>query len=851
MATSPNQGIMGLQEDYFSKGMLPPEMGLEVADGIMQNLDPQLPKATADLMSSVSAGLSQLTDDELDIFIQLVQQLYDEPESYAQNRAELISGGDLTEEDLPLEYDPEALSMLLLVLRKEQQSRSKNMMPGQGNTPPMPMAGAAPEMMQPPQGFARGGIAEAARIVAGSGRNGDTMLAHITPREARLLRRHGGSGTINPATGLREYGFFSFLKKAWNAVWQPVKKVLNTTVGKIISQVALNILIPGFGSIIASGLQTAAAGGNFGDIVKSMAISGATSFLSGGLAKQGFPSPIQNQLDSLASGLQITTDVGKAALNQGVVTTGMGLVQGQNLKDAATAGITAAATVQAADFGSKLLTPQAEPRIFREEGPAAPIFEGGRRVGGGNFDVDLPGEATRTPDISSDYSVKSNVGVPAYASSSGTTSLPSTTSDGLGLKVRGSTFAPDIDSSVSSARVMPPANYNLSAQSLDVDPMASSGAGFKGSPGVSTATTPYEYPAIGKSVGQIFSDDPMTGLKNTFMPEGPTVSQVMNTADYKNAVAGGMDPKTAFTEVSKKLEPGLLRTYGPGAAAGLGIMAMSGAFTPPGQEDGPGANGPEFRGPTGADLLKANPNEYMIQGMPSVSYNSNDPNRRYTMPDIAVASNYYDTPRYAYGGEVGHYAEGGIPMGGIPRLNPNSLNKGFTIVPLTIMGKKMNVGVPNFADTSITLGGMNGIAAKLKAKRDAEAAAAAAAAAQAAALAEANRPGKNNAYFAGNSEQYGADMSRRPYRQYTREDVVIEPRGKGIAGLSTGGYPRKTGQISGPGTATSDSIPAMLSDGEFVMTAKAVRGLGKGSRREGAKRMYALMHQLERNAARG
>ena len=73
----------------------------------------------------------------------------------------------------------------------------------------------------------------------------------------------------------------------------------------------------------------------------------------------------------------------------------------------------------------------------------------------------------------------------------------------------------------------------------------------------------------------------------------------------------------------------------------------------------------------------------------------------------------------------------------------------------------------------------------------------------------------------------------------------------GIAGLAQGGYPRRTGQISGPGTATSDSIPAMLSDGEFVMTAKAVRGAGKGDRRAGAKRMYALMNQLEKNAARG
>jgi len=34
------------------------------------------------------------------------------------------------------------------------------------------------------------------------------------------------------------------------------------------------------------------------------------------------------------------------------------------------------------------------------------------------------------------------------------------------------------------------------------------------------------------------------------------------------------------------------------------------------------------------------------------------------------------------------------------------------------------------------------------------------------------------------------------------------------------------GQVEGPGTGTSDSIPAQLSDGEFVMTAKAVKQLG-------------------------
>jgi hypothetical protein len=71
----------------------------------------------------------------------------------------------------------------------------------------------------------------------------------------------------------------------------------------------------------------------------------------------------------------------------------------------------------------------------------------------------------------------------------------------------------------------------------------------------------------------------------------------------------------------------------------------------------------------------------------------------------------------------------------------------------------------------------------------------------------------------------------------------------GIMRLANGGtqeFPRKTGEINGPGTGTSDDIPAMLSDGEFVFTAKAVRNAGGGSRREGAKRMYQMMKNLEK-----
>ena len=73
---------------------------------------------------------------------------------------------------------------------------------------------------------------------------------------------------------------------------------------------------------------------------------------------------------------------------------------------------------------------------------------------------------------------------------------------------------------------------------------------------------------------------------------------------------------------------------------------------------------------------------------------------------------------------------------------------------------------------------------------------------------------------------------------------------KGGAALPTE-FPRKNGPINGPGTGTSDDIPAMLSDGEFVFTAKAVRNAGNGSRRKGAARMYKLMKMLEGGPVKG
>lgn len=39
------------------------------------------------------------------------------------------------------------------------------------------------------------------------GRGGDTELVHVNPEEKRMLKKMGGSGTINPKTGLKEFRF--------------------------------------------------------------------------------------------------------------------------------------------------------------------------------------------------------------------------------------------------------------------------------------------------------------------------------------------------------------------------------------------------------------------------------------------------------------------------------------------------------------------------------------------------------------------------------------------------------------------------------------------------------------------
>jgi len=105
-------------------------------------------------------------------------------------------------------------------------------------------------------------------------------------------------------------------------------------------------------------------------------------------------------------------------------------------------------------------------------------------------------------------------------------------------------------------------------------------------------------------------------------------------------------------------------------------------------------------------------------------------------------------------------------------------------------------------------------------------------------------------------DAFGGMTGSKLLQMYPQQYGLAQP-GSGYVpiGAANGGdissFPRRNGAIYGPGTETSDDVPAMLSDGEFVMTAQAVRGAGNGSRELGMRRMYDMMRKFEGGAVRG
>jgi hypothetical protein len=173
------------------------------------------------------------------------------------------------------------------------------MMPSMSGIPPGMMGQTMPQM-----NFKEGGIASLPKMaerVQDAGRDGDTVLAHITPEEAGILKLLGGSGTINPHTGLPEYGRLS---RAWKRITKPIKQApILGDIYKVGSSV---------GKELERGVESIAQNKYLGPIAQMASyLHPVSAFLYAGLAPEG--SSFDVKRGAKAAAMQ---QIGEAALRE-------------------------------------------------------------------------------------------------------------------------------------------------------------------------------------------------------------------------------------------------------------------------------------------------------------------------------------------------------------------------------------------------------------------------------------------------------------------------------------------------------------------------------------------------------
>jgi hypothetical protein len=738
----------------------------------------------------------QLPPEIIDALGQMVDAVLAEPQNYQEIRAEFIKEG-VPEELLPPEFDAAYFGALNMAL--DQMSGSM-----------MPMG---------VQGFAAGGIVQLnpiAQALASQGRNGDRILAHITPSEARMLRRRGGSGTINPVTGLPEF-FFKSVAKAVGGVFKgaakavgsvvkgvagAVKDFAKSSVGKVVTAVALGFFLgpaaaAQFGITSAAGVAAVSgfvggfgssllAGQSLKDSLKSGALGGVTAGLTAGVTggmnafetnSYGGPTTISGQWDR-------AVESGKSLLGmpsaQPEVTGTISNVEVSPVQTPTTPTVTeiAGQTVPGPqDFvfdpvtGEQLLTPAvstpvvaAPPALTTPLAPASQSFAlpGGPQ----SFSFDpVTGEM-----LTSAAPIGPGTGITSLSTPSGDYL---STLDAQNLIATGGGVGPlpkpeipliDLNRATSLTTGAPVdgafrSDIGLGPQPTSYTPNYLTGEAAAGGTGLPLRNVPGTAPSDFSMVGTARDQVGIGTLRNSAQAAGApsgyfdTVGQQLRGGDIFGAA------KTTYGQIS------------PSAIKQRGLQAAERAYA-------------ETLTRTGKEALAMEAYKAALPGM---------------------AAQY---------GPIAATGIGAAYLGGA--FNPPPEPEAPGIIP-------KETGFDLLAQSPEIYGTAPGGAA--------------------------------TQYFAPQYMGYG--LSSRQYRppnfqfrapEYRR--TMFAAQG-GIATLKKGGtpeFPRKNGAINGPGTETSDDIPAMLSDGEFVFTAKAVRGLGKGSRRLGAKRMYAMMKALEGKA---
>jgi len=569
--------------DQMRQTVSPKEFGDEMLAGAAQ-IDPEA-------MAQFRNDLSQidLSPEELDMLNNMVDEILANPEQYAAVRAKYLEMG-APEELLPEQFDPQFFAAM-------------NM--------------AVDQLIAEPAGvqaFAQGGIAELkpiAKAIASYGRNGDTMLAHITPAEARMLRRRGGSGTINPATGLPEF----FLKKAFKSLGKAVKSFASSTVGKIVTTVALGFFlgpaaasfmgvtsaagVAAVGGFIGGAGSTLLGGGSLKDALKAGAIGGLTAGAVGGVT-QGFdtayagPTTVGGQVDRFTNAITPSTP---ASGIQAPAIDAAGQTRGLAPTDVT----------------------QAPYKPLEMTGTPSKPFDS-------YFGSQPPTEVFPDPsNTQSPFTPKKISLVPA---ADGTLQVPP------GSEVRPFTDASGRATSMGTFPTTSPIDATQFPGSFDKTGVAPPTDTSSFMDKIKSGYNEYFSPSNIQAQGMPAAEQAGKAAQDALLARTPTATPAMLDAAYQTAYKAAM--------------PGIVSTYGPLAAAGIGAIGAFGGFkAAPAQ---PSAMRDQLMKPVTQRIAEGgNQRNYYIQNLPGVKYD------QYGAPvyDTGLGIASLAGPRgYAEGGEI-------------------------------------------------------------------------------------------------------------------------------------------------------------------------------------------------------
>ena len=374
---------------------------------------------------------------------------------------------------------------------------------------------------------------------------------------------------------------------------------------------------------------------------------------------------------------------------------------------------------------------------------------------------------------------------------------------------------------------------------------------------------PFEYDALKTERGRFDKDvsdaAEALGIKPTlekdpslFMPRTPDADAIRASQNYADKIAAGATDTQAMAELQKELTPSLVQRFGIPAALTLGAMTLFGDE----EEEDDGLS----------PLEKVDSDQFKVKGLDPYAYRS-------TMEDILKPSirNFEDggptTVPNKYKGFsklpekvqqkispklAAKYAQGGV-VGGLMDLSNQSRQMADGLRNMTtgssgggIMGGMSSLpildrAIPSSQTPQLSLGDMTSLGFPT--------------------------PQYMPMDTGSGTDQFGRPMESQLGRNMpsTHGDPAPEPLFKGLGAMTAGRpfmpmmnfkdggevdfFPRRTGGIGpGEGSGTKDDVPAMLMDGEFVMTRDAVKAAGGGSIDKGIDNMYGLMRNLEARA---